>query len=298
MRARIHRFSRPWLWILILVIGAVVVISCKPALTPRQGWDKSFGPVVPHDQFPADCTLCHTGKNWTTIRADFVFDHDAKTHFPLRGAHQQVTCLMCHNDRGPAEVFAAHGCGGCHQDPHRATLGQICSDCHDEQAWPPKNAIAKHNQTRFPLTGAHASAACFACHPGAGEQLCRPGHLLRMVSPTRSCARGFSRSFRAGLDERLPEVPRPHGLAAVLLQTQPRVSSHRRTWWAQVSAMSSRDGVHRPLHRMRQLPPGRFPEDHRAKPCPSRLQYRLRPLPHNPKLAQCAIRRYCSAKTE
>jgi hypothetical protein len=155
-------------FIALLTIAGVFVLSCKTApLALRQGWNKNYGPVVPHDKFPADCSLCHTGKNWTTIRTDFVFDHEAKTSFPLRGAHQWVTCLECHNDRGPAGTFAAQGCGGCHVDPHRAQLGKMCTDCHDEQAWHPKNAIAKHNQTRFPLIGAHASAACFACHPGA-----------------------------------------------------------------------------------------------------------------------------------
>ena len=30
----------------------------------------------------------------------------------LRGAHAQAGCLLCHNDRGPVQQFAARGCGG------------------------------------------------------------------------------------------------------------------------------------------------------------------------------------------
>jgi hypothetical protein len=74
---------------------------------------------------------------------------------------------MCHNDRGPAGKFAAQGCAGCHVDPHAGQMGRSCKDCHDEFSWQPKQIIARHMQTRFPLLGAHAAVACFQCHPGA-----------------------------------------------------------------------------------------------------------------------------------
>jgi len=153
--------------LLLVAALAVALVSCKNALTPRQGWNRSYGPVVPHDKFPADCSLCHTTGNWTTIKKEFTFDHEAKAGVPLRGAHRNATCLMCHNDRGPTGMFASRGCGGCHDDPHRSKLGRMCDDCHQEQTWRPKEIIARHNLTRFPLLGAHASTACFKCHPGA-----------------------------------------------------------------------------------------------------------------------------------
>ena len=40
------------------------------AATPVQEWYEGFGPVIPHDTFPAGCTLCHEGEDWSTIRAD------------------------------------------------------------------------------------------------------------------------------------------------------------------------------------------------------------------------------------
>ncbi len=155
---------------LLLALGlamAIGAISCQRGLATQAGWNKSFGPVVPHDTFPADCRLCHAGTNWTTLRSDFAFDHEARTGVPLRGAHKSVACLECHNDRGPVKRFADQGCAGCHVDPHRTTLGRLCADCHNEQTWRPKDSIARHNRTRFALVGAHASVACFACHPGA-----------------------------------------------------------------------------------------------------------------------------------
>lgn len=153
-------------WRALVWACALLVVACVN-LVPRQGWDPAAGPVVPHDTFPADCQLCHTGADWHTLRADFTFDHAARTGVELRGAHASAGCLLCHNDRGPVQQFAARGCSGCHGDPHQARLGSACEDCHDERTWVPRDAIAVHDRTRFPLVGAHAAAACFRCHPGA-----------------------------------------------------------------------------------------------------------------------------------
>lgn len=141
----------------------------RASVAPQQ-WNDSRGPVVPHDTFPTDCALCHEGSSWQKIRDDFRFDHARETGVALLGAHASAECLRCHNDRGPVEVFAQRGCVGCHEDVHQTKLGTNCADCHDETSWLPREQIAKHNRTRFPLVGAHAATACFACHPGAQAQ--------------------------------------------------------------------------------------------------------------------------------
>lgn len=182
-----------------ILVAAGIFISCKALVpTPRQGWNRSMGPVVPHDKFPADCSLCHTGNNWSTIRKDFSFDHEKQTGLALVGAHANVQCLMCHNDRGSAAKFASRGCAGCHVDVHRGQLGHTCADCHNERSWEPIAAIARHNRTRFPLVGAHAATACFACHPGAqvgnfkgADTRCLTCHradLARATSPPHTTA--------------------------------------------------------------------------------------------------------------
>lgn len=134
---------------------------------PVQGWWQERGPVVPHDSFPSDCTLCHEGDDWHTIRRDFVFDHAKETGVPLRGAHALAECLRCHNDRGSVALFAQRGCVGCHEDVHRGQLGPDCSSCHGEDSWRPEGTLAMHAETRLPLIGAHVSVQCWACHPGA-----------------------------------------------------------------------------------------------------------------------------------
>jgi hypothetical protein len=132
----------------------------------RHGWMGERGIVVPHDSFPADCSLCHAGGDWNTLREDFVFDHLAETGVPLEGAHARAQCLRCHNDRGPVEMFAVRGCAGCHQDVQQGTLGSRCTDCHEQDDWRASPEVASHQRTRFPLVGAHLATQCWSCHPG------------------------------------------------------------------------------------------------------------------------------------
>lgn len=167
---RSARRLRPALFVLTLLLLALACAiggrqSGEPV--PPQQWNDERGPVVPHDTFPRDCSLCHEGSSWQQIKADFVFDHERETGTPLGGAHARAECLRCHNDRGPVGVFAAQGCAGCHEDVHRARLGPNCVDCHDERSWEPRGPVAQHNRTRFPLVGAHAATECVRCHEGA-----------------------------------------------------------------------------------------------------------------------------------
>ena len=163
----------------LMKLGVVLTLLCGAwacALSSRadvdvQEWWLSRGPVVPHDSFPADCSLCHAGDDWQTIEEDFEFDHLAQTGVELEGAHARAECLRCHNDRGPAGVFAARGCAGCHGDVHTGKLGGNCVDCHGQEDWRPEESIALHNRTGFALVGSHAAAACWRCHPGADQAL-------------------------------------------------------------------------------------------------------------------------------
>lgn len=154
---------------LALAIAALIAACAiqRGTYPERHRWWSGRGPVLPHDSFPADCSLCHEGEGWQSLRADFSFDHEGETGVPLNGAHAQAQCLRCHNDRGLVAVFADQGCAGCHEDIHWGQLGPDCTDCHQEQTWQPSDQIARHSSTRFPLIGSHIVTACFRCHPGA-----------------------------------------------------------------------------------------------------------------------------------
>ena len=153
-----------------LVLSYLALCACVsrgPQAVQQHRWWATLGPVLPHDTFPADCTLCHVGANWNELVADFTYDHKKETGVALDGAHQAAACLRCHNDRGPIEVFTERGCAGCHEDVHVGQLGNSCTDCHTEASWRPFGIFEMHDQTRFPLTGVHAAVSCRTCHPGA-----------------------------------------------------------------------------------------------------------------------------------
>lgn len=156
-----------------LLALATIIAACVTGAAPRAGsgsqhrWWSKLGPVLPHDNFPGDCKLCHVGDTWDTLVDDFAFDHEAETGVPLVGAHADARCLRCHNDRGPVGVFAARGCVGCHLDPHEGDLGKDCLQCHDQRNWQNGGKYERHVHTRFPLTGAHAAVSCHRCHPGS-----------------------------------------------------------------------------------------------------------------------------------
>ena len=75
---------------LTALAAALLALAClqqEHPDAPPQGWWGERGPVVPHDSFPADCSLCHVGDDWTTIREDFTYDHALETGYALTGAH-------------------------------------------------------------------------------------------------------------------------------------------------------------------------------------------------------------------
>lgn len=150
----------------LLFLAVACVVQGRDSAAQKLWWS-GFGPVMPHDTFPGDCGLCHVGEDWQHVSAEFEYDHEGETGFALVGAHARATCLRCHNDRGPVQVFQARGCAGCHEDVHTGQLGADCLTCHTQQSWRPEGLYGKHDQTRFPLIGVHASTACQRCHPGA-----------------------------------------------------------------------------------------------------------------------------------
>ncbi|MDJ0788573.1 MAG: cytochrome c3 family protein [Myxococcota bacterium] len=116
----------------------------------------------------APCRSCHSdhqGRDADIVGLNpALFDHDF-TDYPLHGAHESVPCASCHE---PDEKHrdAPSDCVGCHRDddPHKERLGTDCQSCHTEQRW--DEARFDHDETDFPLEGAHADTRCGSCHAG------------------------------------------------------------------------------------------------------------------------------------
>lgn len=122
------------------------------------------------------CGECHGAAAWTPAR----FDHDARTEFPLAGAHRELRCEACHT--GPLhEQKLATACVDCHrkEDPHAGDLGDSCERCHVASGWR-EQVRFDHDLARFPLLGMHAVTACESCHASgayrAAETACIDCH--------------------------------------------------------------------------------------------------------------------------
>jgi hypothetical protein len=116
--------------------------------------------------FPTDCTVCHSTANWTTS----TFNH-ATTAFPLTGYHLTMQCVQCHTSASTYNGSLPTLCYGCHAadwngttNPNHAAAGfpTTCDTCHTTTDW--TGATFNHNNTPFPLTGAHTTVACNLCH--------------------------------------------------------------------------------------------------------------------------------------
>ncbi|MBL0170938.1 MAG: hypothetical protein IPP90_09435 [Gemmatimonadaceae bacterium] len=127
-------------------------------------YDATTAPHHAQARFATTCESCHSTQRWTGT----PFNHNA-TRFPLLGKHVGATCLACHSDR----VYAGKPsiCQSCHQrdfdattQPNHRTTGipATCESCHTATGWKP--ATFDHNQTQFPLAGAHRAVNCQLCH--------------------------------------------------------------------------------------------------------------------------------------
>jgi len=129
------------------------------------GYSGAENPIHNLPSFSHECTDCHNTTAWDPS----FFDHDTQTQYALEGAHSEVSCAMCH----PAGVYdgTASDCWSCHEtdyneanDPDHASanFSHDCTQCHSLNGWSP--AEFDHATTDFPLTGAHESLDCVACH--------------------------------------------------------------------------------------------------------------------------------------
>ncbi|GAB4291346.1 MAG: hypothetical protein Kow0098_10530 [Ignavibacteriaceae bacterium] len=129
----------------------------------QQEYENVQDPNHVAEGFPLDCALCHNTVSWD----DAEFDHNS-TAFPLTGAHISLDCAQCHS---AGYSGTPTDCYSCHQqdyenvqDPNHVSEGFSfdCTMCHNTDNW--EDADFDHNQTTFPLTGAHTTVDCSQCH--------------------------------------------------------------------------------------------------------------------------------------
>jgi len=120
----------------------------------------------PHGKdFILNCADCHTTGGWK-YSASAAFNHN-NTQFKLEGQHVYTNCRECHTSLVFAETKT--NCSDCHTDMHNTTVGNDCAKCHTPKSWIVNNITEIHQQSRFPLLGAHNTADCSACHTSASK---------------------------------------------------------------------------------------------------------------------------------
>ncbi len=132
----------------------------------------------PHEnKFGQSCTKCHNEWSWKANAAiQQGFDH-SKTNFPLIGLHQGVSCKSCHKTNLTNPVKHQR-CMDCHKDYHEgefissASNFSDCKDCHsvDKPFSFSSFDLAAHQDSKFPLTGAHQATSCLDCHKPNPDQ--------------------------------------------------------------------------------------------------------------------------------
>ncbi|MCC7377480.1 MAG: hypothetical protein IT581_22660 [Verrucomicrobiales bacterium] len=134
----------------------------------------------PHrGQFERNCTQCHSTRGWE--KSQLTFDHNRDSKFKLIKTHAQTDCLKCHVPPLPDTKLAAatfrglkSECTDCHRDPHGGQFQRDCTRCHKEPThWTGTDLHFSHNRdSKFQLTGRHATVECRKCHvPAAGQTL-------------------------------------------------------------------------------------------------------------------------------
>ena len=154
-----------------------------------------------------ECKPCHSERGFAPTRFGLVM-HE-RTAFPLEGRHRAVACSGCHDSPRPRLTWRvpAQRCEDCHQNPHGDQFVDEmrqdgCAHCHSPAGF----EQPRIDHSTWPLSGAHATAACDACHTPTEEDR-RSGQGASYRGVPRECA-GCHEDEHAG-QFRLTEPQRP-----------------------------------------------------------------------------------------
>jgi len=143
----------------LIPLAVVAMLAVTAAPVQEDPRDRPY----PHGDWSEDCSWCHRDEPFLPIAPTKEFKHSPR--FRLEGAHRTAVCRACHTtlefDKPPASTACVH----CHQDVHIGEFGLDCARCHTPRSFIDRiNMVRSHRTYRFPLTGAHVTADCDACH--------------------------------------------------------------------------------------------------------------------------------------
>ena len=172
---------------------------------------------------PADrgeCSACHTVEGFKP--STFTVKEHAATAYPLQAKHAEVKCEQCHIPKGKDTLFkiSFEKCTDCHLDRHggqfaAAPYFNACERCHTLEGYRPSTfTLARHKETKFPLTGGHAATPCSDCHKEALEGTAKK--LVPYHWENLSCSTCHSDPHKGQFQERMAQLRngRPAGCEA------------------------------------------------------------------------------------
>jgi hypothetical protein len=129
-------------------------------------YDNTNNPNHVSAQFSTDCATCHTESSWSPS----TFDHDG-LYFPIYSGEHNGEWNQCTDCHTVIENYSIFSCTNCHTNPETdeehdevggyAYEDQACLACHPTGS---AEDGFDHNNTGFPLLGAHQGADCLDCH--------------------------------------------------------------------------------------------------------------------------------------
>jgi hypothetical protein len=143
-------------------------LDCHKEVAGDRKLHKGFHGLHP-DAARLECNHCHTdhkGRDADIVQFDRQTFNHAFSNYPLKGAHKEVQCDGCHQQKVAFRKTPSR-CFDCHKqaDLHKGRLGEKCDSCHSETNWKQVKPF-DHSKTRFQLEGAHKRVDCATCHVG------------------------------------------------------------------------------------------------------------------------------------
>ena len=125
---------------------------------------------VHEGKFGNDCVSCHNEESFFLLNDMDLFDHNL-TDYPLEGLHLEVDCKACHLTERYTDDMPYANCFDCHEDYHNGDftengIQRDCDECHtlENDFIFTSYGLLEHQESDFPLEGAHIATPCFECH--------------------------------------------------------------------------------------------------------------------------------------
>jgi len=161
--------------------GAHIKIACRKCHPMHQDWSPQVAQLTGlsfnacsschkdyhNGNYGLECSACHGTADWKNDLKPFGH---SKTKYPLIGKHQKVACKNCHRQDLKGAMPKYSYCLDCHKDYHFNQFSDLsssgdCGICHTVAGfYPTVFTLEMHQETRFPLRGAHITVPCNICH--------------------------------------------------------------------------------------------------------------------------------------